>query len=79
MSNLSEQEIASLEACQSAEEWETLCDAVKAAHGNQYPDDWWPEMRLSGRMERIMARFGATPEIKVFAINPDGSRRQLKP
>lgn len=66
--NLTEAEIAALEACTSEDQWNAQCDAVKAARGGAYPPDWWPVMKLSGRMDRILAGFGGDSEIRLIAI-----------
>jgi hypothetical protein len=62
--NLTAAELETLEACKTGEEWEAACSAVKKARGGQYPPDWWPEMKLSGRMDRILARFGETSDLR---------------
>lgn len=45
-----ETELASLRATRSEQEWNRLCDTIKALRGGQYPDDWWPKVVLSGLM-----------------------------
>jgi hypothetical protein len=63
-------ELASLEACQTEADWDTACDAIKAARGGKrYPDDWWPVVNQSGMMARIFARFGASTEPTVTAYS----------
>jgi len=68
MDNLTENEIATLEACRSESDWNKACDVVKAARGGEYPPDWWPVMKLTGRMDRILARFGSSSELKVTRV-----------
>jgi hypothetical protein len=55
--NLTEEEIATLEACKTEDEWNAACDAVKRARGGSYPDDWWSKMMLTGRAAMIAASF----------------------
>lgn len=62
--NLTPEEITMLESCKSDQDWNNACDAVKNARGGQYPADWWPVMKLSGRMDRILGRFGRDSEIR---------------
>ena len=41
----------------SEAEWNDRCDAVKEAHGNQYPWDWLPRIVLSGIAGEAAGRF----------------------
>ena len=66
--NLTEEEIKMLESVKSGVEWDMACDAVKAARNVKYPPDWWPVMKLSGRMDRIFAGFGESPEMTVKVL-----------
>ena len=52
-----------LEACSSEQDWANACDAVKNARGGQYPSDWWDKVKLSGMMDRILARWGANSSL----------------
>ena len=54
-----------LESVQTARQWREACDKVKNRRGGRYPDDWWPRMKLSGKMDQIFARFGGSTEIKI--------------
>ena len=58
------EELKSLEACQSAQDWSDACDAVKEARGGHYPDDWWDKVKLSGMMDRILGRWGVDSNIR---------------
>ena len=69
--NLQPEEITALESCKSETEWNAACDKIKSARGGAYPADWWPTMKLSGRMDRILASFGASSDIKVSVL-PSG-------
>lgn len=62
---LTNEDIAMLEAVQSADEWNAACSKLKAARGGLYPSDWWPKVKLSGMMDRILGRFGETSELKL--------------
>lgn len=66
-----------LENCQSAKDWGEACDKIKGARGQAYPDDWWDRIRLSGVMDRILARWGAGSDLTVapFKFNADGKSR----
>ena len=61
---ITEQELESLEACQSKQDWSDACDAVKEAGDGQYPDDWWDKVKLSGMMDWILGRWGADSNIR---------------
>ena len=66
---LTQIEIDKAEACQTSGDWRHFCDEVKAARNDQYPSDWWHEMKLSGRMDRIIGRWGANSELTMIAIS----------
>ena len=63
--DITEDEIAMLEACGSTEDWNAACTKIKEARGGSYPPDWWPKVKMSGMMDRILAKWGATSEIKI--------------
>lgn len=46
--NLTASEIELLKNAQSEQEWNKLCDRIKAVRGGQYPPDWWEKIMLSG-------------------------------
>lgn len=50
---LNDKDIRDLEATSCEEEWNAICDRVKAAHGGQYPVDWFVKVNLSGLMGRV--------------------------
>ena len=63
---LTKQEIEMLEACASPQDWAKACTEIKKARGGvEYPSDWWKEMKLSGRMDRIMSRWGSASELQI--------------
>lgn len=63
--NITDEEISMLKACNSESEWNAACTKIKQARNGAYPPDWWPKMKLSGLMDEILAKFGATSEIKI--------------
>jgi hypothetical protein len=63
--NITEDEIAMLEACESSADWSAVCRKIKAARDGAYPPDWWPKVKMSGMMDRIMAKWGSSSEIKI--------------
>ena len=69
MKNITEEELARLEDCQSAQDWSDACDAVKEARDGHYPDDWWNKVKLSGMMDRILGRWGADSNIRSVSFN----------
>jgi len=64
--NLTQKELEQLENCQSEEEWNSICDEIKATRNGQYPPDWWAKVKLSGLGERIAARWGDDFKIKIW-------------
>jgi hypothetical protein len=74
---LTQAEIDKAETCQTSGDWRNFCDEVKAARDGEYPSDWWHEMKLSGRMDRIVGRWGANSELTVLEIDPFGKRKDL--
>ena len=64
--NITDAEIQRLEECRTADDWNDACDAVKRARGGQYPPDWWQRVRLTGMMDRILRRFGASSDIQIL-------------
>ena len=67
--NITDKEIRLLEGCQSAKDWSRACDTIKSARGGEYPDDWWEKVKMSGMMDRIMSKWGASSELKVKGFN----------
>jgi hypothetical protein len=58
-------ELQMLEAAQNGDQWRLACLQIKQARGGVYPSDWWPTVKQSGLMDRVLARFGETSDIKV--------------
>lgn len=67
--NITDEEIEVLESCKSAKEWDQACDLIKKARNGKYPPDWWPKVKLSGLMERVLNSFGETGEIKCIPLD----------
>jgi hypothetical protein len=47
MEELTQEELDTLKASKSGEEWNAICDAIKTKHGG-YPDDWFQKVIMSG-------------------------------
>jgi hypothetical protein len=50
-------EIQSLLDCQTAQDWNDACDAIKGVRGGQYPEDWFLQVNMSGLMGTVTARW----------------------
>lgn len=48
---LTDVEYTRLMNTKSEQEWNDACDAVKAARGGRYPDDWYARMIASGAID----------------------------
>lgn len=55
--NITEKELHELEKCQSENDWNIICNNIKAVRGGVYPSDWWEKVELSGRSSRISSRW----------------------
>jgi hypothetical protein len=67
--NLTDNEIAMLESADNPGQWVAYCEMVKRSRNGLYPPDWWETMKLSGRMDRIFARWGEKPELKTEILD----------
>jgi len=83
MKNITQEELQTLEACQSAEDWGQACVTIKKARDGMYPDDWWDKVKQSGLMDRILGRWGKDSSLKLtsltrppFKYTTDGKDRQ---
>lgn len=65
---ITDEELATLEACQTGEEWNDACDAIKTARNGRYPEDWWQRVKLSGMMDRILQRWGSDSRLKYSVL-----------
>jgi hypothetical protein len=68
MKNLTQEELSTLKTCQSEQDWGDACDAIKEARGGMYPDDWWDKVKLSGMMDKILARWGADSSLRSVSL-----------
>lgn len=55
--NLTEQEESKLVASKNEDEWNAICDEVKAARGGKYPPDWFARVMMSGLGARAQERW----------------------
>lgn len=55
--HISTEELKRLEACESEEDWNAACDAIKEARGGRYPRDWRSRVMTSGLMARVVGRW----------------------
>ena len=65
MTPMTAEELARAEGVQTAEQWKAFTESVKDARKGAYPSDWWQLMKVSGYMDRILARFGESSELKL--------------
>jgi len=64
--NITNEELAAIEECQTYDDWSKVCRDIKDARGGiEYPPDWWEKVKESGLMDKVFARWGSTSEIKV--------------
>ena len=66
---ITKEELESIEACQTEQDWSDVCVAIKEARNGLYPPDWWDRVKLSGMMDRVMARWGANSELKCTSFD----------
>lgn len=57
MSTLTPENMNTLNACQSDDDWNNTVAAIKKEHGG-YPSDWYEKMLATGLMDKIVGRFG---------------------
>jgi len=69
ISKITNEELKRLEACKTAKAWAAACDAIKDARDGKYPEDWWTKVKLSGMMDRVMARWGESSELKLVEFD----------
>ena len=53
MDLITEQELAGLKATKNEQEWNKVCDQIKAARNGKYPSDWYAKVMASGLAARI--------------------------
>jgi hypothetical protein len=66
--NLTEAEYAALESAATLADYARTCDAVKAARGGEYPDDWYTRVLASGLATRKAAQFNVSDKIEVRCV-----------
>lgn len=57
--NLTETEIAKLDATTTKQEWNALVKQIMDSRDGGYPDDWFAVMILGGHLNRKMAEFNS--------------------
>ena len=62
--------LALLKSSNSADEWDANCEKIKAAHGGQYPEWWYPEVVMSTLVGQAAAKFGGDADIHITPIDP---------
>lgn len=55
--NLTEAELAALNATTSEREWNAVCDAIKAARDGEYPPDWLERVLFENVIVRARKRW----------------------
>jgi len=63
--NITDEELQMIETVQTEQQWSEACLKIKRARQGAYPPDWWPKVKTSGLMDRVVARFGATSDIRI--------------
>ena len=69
MKEITEGELAMLEACQSEKEWSDATRKIKSARDDEYPSDWWAQVKSSGMMDRVLSRWGESSDPKVTTFD----------
>jgi hypothetical protein len=58
-----------MQSSQSPAQWNERCDAVKQAHGGNYPPYWFHEIVLSGIAARTLEACGSDAAIHITRIS----------
>ena len=66
---LSTHEMDMLNKCETAEDWGNACDFIKGRRGGEYPHDWWDRVKMTGLMDKIMSRWGASSRLTLIDAN----------
>jgi hypothetical protein len=72
---LTQAELARLEASTNEEDWNAACDAVKRARKGIYPDDWFAKVIATGLLDRIAAKWGGGGSRMQLDIHDFGGKR----
>lgn len=67
--NITVEELQTLEGVQSMDEWNNVCEDIKKRRDGSFPPDWWVNVKMSGLMDRVMNRFGTTSEPKIISFH----------
>lgn len=62
---LTDEELASIRACRTGDEWTAATKAIKAVRDGRYPDDWYDLVIRSGLMDEVAARWGGDSKIRI--------------
>ena len=76
--NITKEETASLEACQSADDWSVAGGKIKSARNGMYPPDWGDKVKMSGMMDKIMARWGSDSELRIIDFSPNQNKTKYR-
>ncbi len=55
--NITAEELAKLNAADTEDEWNAVCDDVKTARDGEYPPDWFVKVMRSGVLNAALLRF----------------------
>lgn len=61
------QVVALMSSATSSQDWNDKCDEVKRAC-NGYPNFWYASIIQSGLARQVMAKFGASPELRIISF-----------
>jgi hypothetical protein len=70
VTEITEAELARLEAATSDTEWNTACADIKAARGGAFPEDWDDKVRVGGVLDRFLKRFGDLSGTPIQVVVP---------
>jgi len=59
---LTDEEKAALRSAIDQTAWNSIARAIKAGHGGQYPDDWWPVVLAPGGIADELKKRWAQPD-----------------
>jgi hypothetical protein len=66
--NITESELEMLAGCQTSSDWTRAVTEIKEARNDEYPPDWWQKVKMSGLMDKVLARWGDSSELKLSTI-----------
>lgn len=66
-----QEEIATLESCQTYAEYRNACDSIKNTRGGEYPSDWWEKTQQPGGIaEKVLGKMGLGSKIELDKFVP---------